>query len=168
SLRQFRAFARRVSRKRSDWSALARALWQMNEWDKARMLSELVDYFIEWQENHSPAQTELEALQHWSRRISREEFLGQVKGLGPRAFEQLHWYIDGKNAIKLDRHVVRFVNDLIDRPISDGEILSALTDIAAKLGISATALDARIWDYMQRRLSSSRGDDASCRGMHQA
>lgn len=151
SLAQFREFANRVSRDRSDWSALARALWSMNEWDKARMLTELVDYFLAWKEESAPEARELEALQQWSRSVTKDEFLGRIKGLGPRTHEQLLWYIEGNDAIKLDRHVLAFMNEVIDRQLSEDEILLGLRQVASELGMSATQLDARIWDYMQRR-----------------
>jgi len=39
----------------------------------------------------------------------------------------------------------------VGRTVTDDESIDALRQIAAEIGIYATALDARIWDYMQSR-----------------
>src|SRR5438552_11279944 len=117
TLRTFRDAAKSGSVNRTDWLALARALWGRNEWCKARILSELVDYFVDWTDSHAPNATDMEALQRWSQAVAKKEFVSQkIKGLGPRAHEQLLWYIEGKQAIKLDRHITTFVNEIINRP----------------------------------------------------
>lgn len=155
TLTQFRDFANNASLKRSDWSALARTLWGMNEWDKARSLTELVDYLLGWKGANAPEAGEFETLQQWSRSVTKDEFVGRVKGLGPRAYEQLLWYIEGKEAIKLDRHVKGFVTEVITRHLSEDEILHALRRVASELAMTATQLDARIWGYMQARKGRS-------------
>jgi hypothetical protein len=151
SVEVFREFADTASKQRADWSALARTMWGMNEWDKARMLTELADYLLRWKETHAPGADDLDALRRWSASVSKAQFVGLVKGLGPRAFEQLMWYIEGKEAIKLDRHLIRFMGEVMGRELTESEMFDGLTQTAAKLEISPTALDARIWDYMQAR-----------------
>jgi hypothetical protein len=115
------------------------------------MLSELVNYFIEWQKQNAPGVDELEALQKWAKYTPKEQFVRRIKGLGPRAYEQLLWYLEGKQAIKLDRHVSNFVDEVVGRSVVEDEKLQALWTVAGQMGISATELDARIWDYMQSR-----------------
>jgi len=155
-LRTFRDAANSLSDNRKDWLALARALWERKEWYKARILTELVDYFVDWTDSHAPKATDMEALQRWSQAVTKEEFLSQkIKGLGPRAHEQLLWYIEGKQAIKLDRHVTTFVNEIINRPLTDDELFNALKQVATALNISPTTLDVRIWDHMQSRKKKS-------------
>ena len=149
TLKRFREFVRDASANESDWSRLAQTLWKTNEWGKARMLSELVVYFIGWRESNAPELEELKALQQWALCTPKEQFVGRIKGLGPRAYEQLLWYLEGTQAIKLDRHVVSFVGEVVGRPIPEEETVMALREVASRIGISATALDARIWDYMQ-------------------
>lgn len=149
TLKRFREFIDDVSSNHSNWLQLSQKLWKTNEWDKARMLSELVDYCINWREKNATELEELEALKKWARTVPQEQFLGRIKGLGPRAHEQLLWYIEGKHAIKLDRHISNFVDNIVGRSISEEEKLFALRNIANRIGISATTLDARIWDYMQ-------------------
>lgn len=149
TLTQFQAFIRDASVNGSDWLRLAQTLWKTKERGKAWLLSELVDYFIVWRNSHAPAIEELQALQRWATSTPRDKFLGRIKGLGPRAYEQLLWYLEGSQAIKLDRHVTSFVRNVVKRPVSEQETLTALRDVARRMGISATALDARIWDHMQ-------------------
>ncbi len=156
TLRTFRDAANSGSVNRTDWLAFARVLWGRNEWDKARILTELVDYFVDWTDSHAPNATDLEALQRWSSEVTKKEFVGQkIKGLGPRAHEQLLWYIQGKEAINLGRHVTTFVNEIINRPLTDDELLNALKQVAIALNISPTTLDVRIWDHMQSRKKRS-------------
>jgi len=149
TLARFLEFLDGASSKRCDWSALAHTLWQMNEWDKARMLYELVEYFITWREENSPGLKDLEALRQWATSTPKEQFVGRIKGLGPRAYEQLLWYLEGKQVIKLDRHVSNFVDEVVGRSVLEDEKVQALRQVASHIGISATELDARIWDYMQ-------------------
>lgn len=152
TLKTFRDAANQTSVNRTDWLALARALWGRNERDKARILTNLVDYFVDWTDSHATNATDMEALQIWSQTVTKEEFLSQkIKGIGPRAHEQLLWYIEGKQAIKLDRHITSFVKEIIDRPLTDDEYFNALKQIATTLKISPTTLDVRIWDHMQSR-----------------
>ena len=156
TLRTFRDAAKSGSVNRTDWLALARALWGRNEWCKARILTELVDYFVDWTDSHAPNATDMEALQRWSQAVAKKEFVSQkIKGLGPRAHEQLLWYIEGKQAIKLDRHITTFVNEIINRPLADDELLNALKQVTDALNISPTTLDVRIWDHMQSRKKKS-------------
>jgi hypothetical protein len=145
----FRELANSRSQQRTDWSALARHLWGMNEWDKARMLTQWVDYLLDWRDQNASDTDDLELLRQWSATTSKKEFVGRIKGLGPRAFEQLMWYVEGRQAIKLDRHVREFFRRAIPRALSDDETIDALKLVAQELEISATELDARIWDQMQ-------------------
>jgi len=138
---------------RDDWVSVALALWNRREWDKARMLSEFADYFVGWHQRKFPSASELEAMRKWASLVSKDEFVGEIKGLGPRAHEQLLWYLEGKQAIKFDRHVTNFVAEAAGRKVNDEEAIQALRQIAGEIGITATALDARIWDYMQSRCS---------------
>ena len=124
-------------------------LWKNKEKQKAKQLAQLVDYFCAWCAKFHPEIEELAALKKWAVTISKERFLGKIKGLGPRAYEQLLWYLEGTNAIKLDRHVVKFIHGILGSTVSETEGVAALRKVAAQIGSSATALDARIWDYMQ-------------------
>jgi hypothetical protein len=149
TLAKFASLLDRISLNKSDWSSAAKKLWDRNEWDKCRMLSELTEYFVVWKGQNLPDHSDREALKQWGLTTSKEDFLGRIKGLAARAHEQLLWYIEGTQAIKLDRHVVQFVFNEIGRSPSDDDTIAALRTVAKWLGISATELDARIWDVMQ-------------------
>jgi hypothetical protein len=156
TLKTFRDFCIQASHNRTQWKALAQALWGRNEWTKAKELLELVDYFIKWMDTNAHGTPDRDALQQWSGVVSKEEFVGKIKGLGPRAYEQLLWYINGEVSIKIDRHVVAFVTNALGRIISENQIEVALKQIAKTLGLSPTALDSRIWDFMQLNAASRR------------
>ncbi len=149
TLENFAALLDQISRNRTDWSSAAKKLWDMNEWDKCRMLRELTEYLLVWKERHYPNVSDKDALKQWALSTTKEDFLGKIKGLAARAHEQLLWYIEGTQAIKLDRHVVQFVFNAIGRSPSDDDTIAAIRAIAKQIGISATGLDARIWDFMQ-------------------
>lgn len=148
TLREFQAEATAIIGEQSDYRALSQTLWNTNERQKAQQLLEATSYFIEWHEKHVPDVTEFEALKTWSKSSSKQEIL-KIKGVGPRALEQILWYAEGTQAVKLDRHVVRFVNNAVGRSVSESDALSGLQNVAKQMGISATALDVRIWDYLQ-------------------
>jgi hypothetical protein len=151
TLERFREILDELSIKRSDWSQLSQGLWKTNEREKARMLSELVDYLIDWREKNAPKLGDLEFLRKWALTIPKAQFIGKIKGLGPRAHEQLLWYLEGNMAIKLDRHITNFVNNIVGFSIPEEEKILTLREIAKRIGISATMLDSRIWDYMQSK-----------------
>jgi hypothetical protein len=96
----------------------------------------------------------LEGLRKWTLCTNKEDFVGKIRGLGPRAYEQLLWYLEGKQAVKFDRRVASFVNQAVGRKVTDEEAIQAIRQIAGDIGIHATALDARIWDHMQSRCSA--------------
>ena len=145
------ALLTRISQSETDWSGAAKAMWNMNEARKAKALAQLTQYLGTWCDQNCPGITEREALNQWAARTSQRDFVGQIKYLGPRAHEQLLWYIEGTQAVKLDRHIIQFVNNCIGRTPPEAEILDAVRAVAVAMSISPTGLDARIWDYMQGR-----------------
>jgi hypothetical protein len=149
SLAKFSALLTRVSRSETDWVAAANAMWATSEARKAKALSQLTQYLLVWFASNCPADSDLDALRHWAAQVSKDAFVGKIKHLGPRAHEQLLWYIEGTQAIKLDRHVIQFVSDSIGRTPPETEMINSVKAAAAALRISPTELDARIWDYMQ-------------------
>ena len=152
---------------RYDWLALAKALWGKGEHTKAKQLAELVDYFIGWFRTNAPGASEIDALHRWASSAGENDFLWsapgvrRIKGLASRAYEQLHWYLDG--AIKFDRHVEGFASEVLGRAVMDEEGKEALAEIASEMGIDKTNLDARVWDFMQKRSKKSRRRDRTCK-----
>ncbi len=153
-LEEFVKLARDIVDDTDNWKILSNALWKNNEWQKARLLTQLAEYLSGWCKQFHPNESESVALKNWAASVRKEEFLPLIKGLGPRAYEQLLWYIEGVNSIKFDRHIANFLKNLLDQTISDTDGISALKAVAKKMGISATNLDARIWDYMQTQANA--------------
>jgi|GEM_PF-2799830 len=149
SLANFSVLLARVSHSGTDWVAAANAMWATSEARKAKALSQLTQYFLAWFAVKCPAASDRDALNQWAAQVSKEDFVGRIKHLGPRAHEQLLWYIEGTQAIKLDRHVVQFISDSLGRTPAEADMIDGVKAAAEALGISPTELDARIWDYMQ-------------------
>lgn len=137
-----------------NWKQLSQALWKNNEWQKAHQLVQLAEYFSGWCGKYYPTETESAALKKWTASVQKDQFVGLIKGLGPRAYEQLLWHIEGINSIKLDRHITNFLKKSLGSNISEADGIVALKSVAKKMGISATSLDARIWDYMQAQVNA--------------
>jgi hypothetical protein len=153
TLVQFQTVIRRVMNGTSDWIRLSEALWQNRETQKARQLASLVAYFIKWKRENHPRGTDLEACRLWSEKPDSEDFVGKIKGLGPRAYEQLQWYFKDRGAFKLDRHLVNFVELVLGGRVSDVEAVNLLEWTADQIGKTYTELDVQIWDYMQSKYS---------------
>lgn len=162
SLANLSALLTRISLSETDWVAASNAMWQTNEARKAQALAQLTQYLLKWFHRHCPRVSDREALNEWAIHVSKDDFVGKIKYLGPRAHEQLLWYIEGTQSIKLDRHVVQFVRDSIGRTPPEIEMIHAVRAAALSLQISATELDARIWDYMQGKSKVAR--KVSCNG----
>jgi hypothetical protein len=139
---------------KESWLAVSDALWGNREWTKARILWNLNEYMLRWIALSGQSNDDIHALKSWMTDVPVEQFLGKVKGLAQRAYEQLQWYLDGVTAIKFDVHVDAFVRDVVGRRLSDEQAKAALTDVAAVMRIAPTELDARIWNYMQSRGTS--------------
>ncbi|MBI2170308.1 MAG: hypothetical protein HYU28_12540 [Actinobacteria bacterium] len=121
-------------------TALAQQLWGNRHWKRAGMLRALTAYFREC------AVTDLDGLRTWARSSTFEgDFAGKVKGLGPAVYQ---WLVmrQGVETIKPDVHVRRFAEGVLDRPLSDREIVDSLEAIAVRLGMPAYELDWAIWE----------------------
>jgi hypothetical protein len=53
------------------------------------MLSELADYFVGWHQKNIPAASEIEALRKWASSTNKDNFVGEIKGLGPHEMLEL-------------------------------------------------------------------------------
>ncbi|TLD42399.1 MAG: hypothetical protein JETT_1333 [Candidatus Jettenia ecosi] len=146
--------ARKIVGDTNDWKLFSNALWENNEWQKAHQLTQLAECLSDWCKKFCPQEAEIVTLKKWAASVRKEQFVGLIKGLGPRAYEQLLWYIDGVNSIKLDRHIANFLQNSLGPTVSEADGIAALKAVAKKMGISATNLDARIWDYMQAQANA--------------
>jgi len=90
-----------------------------------------------------------EALRQWAGCSSFEgDFKGRIRGLG---FAVYQWLVmrQGVATIKPDVHVRRFVESIIHRSPTDGELVQALEEVARRLALKAYELDWRIWEYQK-------------------
>jgi hypothetical protein len=126
-------------------SEIAKYLWGYNLWTRVSILRRLVSFF------ESIDVTTQSALERWARSSQFErDFKGQASGLSYAAFK---WLVirQGVETIKPDVHVHNFVKEAIGRRLSDAEAVSVLERIAEDIGIKASQLDSRIWNYQRRR-----------------
>ena len=87
-------------------------------------------------------------MERWTEKATFEEdFKGQVKGAGLQIFQWLRMRT-GQPTIKPDTHIRRFVEQIINRTVSDEEIINGLEEVAKSMGILAHLLDSRIWTKM--------------------
>lgn len=121
-------------------TAVARYLWGNNHWVRVSWLRGLARFLAE-EDLRSQ-----EALTSWARRSDyARDFEGRVKFLGPAAY---HWLLMrlGVDTVKPDVHLRRFVERVAGHRVSDTELIRAVTETARRLGHSARALDAAIWE----------------------
>jgi hypothetical protein len=126
-----------------DDTELAASLWGNRHWRRARELRGLVAYLRERDV------TDLAALRRWAAMSTQDDFVGQIKGLGPAVYRSLVMRL-GVNTIKPDVHVLRFVSSAIGRRVSQDEAVAALETVARRLGTSARTLDASVWAFQAR------------------
>jgi hypothetical protein len=122
---------------------LAISLWGYRLWTRAQQLRGLVAYF------DARRVRTLEALRSWARTSTYQDFQGHVKGLGPTVYQALVMRL-GRETVKPDVHVLRFVAAAIGRTVKAGEAVEALEAVAHALGVTATRLDLSIWEYQRR------------------
>lgn len=120
--------------------ALAQYLWGYRMWTRAGQLRGLVAYF------RSIGVVDREALKRWAHDSTfKRDFEGRVKGLGPAVYQ---WLVmrQGVDTVKPDVHVRRFAEAAVGRPLSDDDVIEAVSGAARLLGIKAYELDWRIWE----------------------
>lgn len=119
---------------------VARYLWGNDHWTRAGWLRGLAVFLAA---ENLRTQDELRA---WARRSDyQKDFAGRVRYLGPAAY---HWLVMrlGVDTVKPDVHLRRFVEDVVGHPVTDDELVRAVTQAARRLGRSPRELDAAIWE----------------------
>jgi hypothetical protein len=140
TLAQLAAVLRRFRDDKDGNLQLARYLWGNNHWTRAGRLRLLAEFLAA---EHLRSQDELRA---WAQRSDYlRDFAGRVPGLGPAAYHSLLMRL-GVDTVKPDVHVRRFVEEVVGHPVTDAELVRAVTEAARRLGRSARELDAAIWE----------------------
>jgi hypothetical protein len=89
-------------------------------------------------------------LRDWAQRSTfKGDFEGKVKGLGPAVY---NWLVmrQGVETVKPDVHVRRFAESILERRLSDSDVVSVVVQAARRLGIPAYELDWAIWEEGRR------------------
>jgi hypothetical protein len=129
-------------------TALAEYLWGLKLWTRAALLRRLAAYFA------AQGVTDLQGLRRWAESSEfKRDFEGKVRfsdgattfGLGYAIFNWLTMRL-GAQSVKPDVHVRRFVETTLGRRLSDPDVVAAVTQTAAALGITPRDLDWRIWE----------------------
>ena len=127
---------------------LAEYLWGFKLWTRAALLRRLAAYFA------ARGVTDLQGLKSWAESSEfKRDFEGKVRfsegattfSLGYAIFNWLTMRL-GAQSVKPDVHVRRFVETALGRRLSDPDVVAAVTQTAATLGITPKDLDWRIWE----------------------
>lgn len=121
-----------------------------NHADRARILSEVVDYLMSVIEN-ARIDSEVDVLERWANHANPEILAKQVKikGFALAGFQYLRMLM-GANTCKPDKHIMDYVSKALGRPVSNYEALRILEVAAKRLGISLRDLDTNIWESSAR------------------
>ena len=121
-----------------------------NHADRARILSEVVDYLMSVIGNF-PIDSEADVLERWANHANPEILAKQVKikGFALAGFQYLRMLM-GANTCKPDKHIMDYVSIALGRSVSNYEALRILEVAAKRLGISLRDLDTTIWESSAR------------------
>ncbi len=124
-------------------TAVAQYLWGNNHWMRVEWLRGFVPFLIE------NGLTTQEALRAWAHSSEfHRDFEGKVKNLGIAAYKWLTMRL-GVETVKPDTHLHNFVEPVVGHPITDGELVRVLEQVAAQLGVSPRVLDMSIWEFQR-------------------
>ena len=126
------------------------------EW--AQMLRRVVEYLISVQHEYEGS-SEYERLQRWATSVTPKDAdsVG-VKGFGLSGFQHLR-VLFGAQTTKPDRHIRRFVSEVVGRRVSDRAAVDLLEQAAQHAGLPVQGVDKAIWE------ERARGKDR-CRANH--
>lgn len=121
----------------------AQHLWGYNHWKRFGLLRQLLAFF---EERKVTTQDELEK---WVQDADFEQdFERKIKGLAFTLFKWLQ-VRQGIETVKPDIWVHRFIEDTVGYAVSDEVAVEALERVAKELGVHASELDIRIWEYQR-------------------
>jgi hypothetical protein len=123
-------------------------LWNNQHGVRAECLRRLLTFFA------SVGVTDQPSLHTWARHAEFErDFKGKVKGLGIAVF---HWLQIrcGVSTIKPDVWVIKFVQRVLGRRLSEKALVALFHEIAPLVGESLNVIDATIWHYERRAMAT--------------
>jgi hypothetical protein len=113
--------------------------------DRARVLKEVVG-FVGGVVGRNPDVEEADSLKRWAANASPKD-VGALKisGFGISGFQYLR-ILFGAQTTKPDIWIIRFVSDAVGYPVSAIAAVGLLEAASRKLGVSASDVDATIWE----------------------
>lgn len=116
-----------------------------NDIRREHTLRGVVEYMLAVQAKHSGA-SERDRLQAWAHSVQPSDYaLVGVKGFGLSGFQYMRMLF-GVQTTKPDVHVIRFVSEIIGRPVNDITALLLLEQAAAKANLPLREVDGAIWE----------------------
>jgi hypothetical protein len=115
-----------------------------NDEARANTLLGVVDYFINI-ENKYQGTTENERLHNWAINARPEDaYQVGVKGFGIAGFQYLRMLF-GAQTTKPDKHITRFISNILGRPVKQEEAVYLLEEAALKVNLPVRDVDHEIW-----------------------
>ena len=112
---------------------------------KPKMLQEVVKFVCQIVER-SPKVSEEDVLKQWAIQAKPQDCYGlNIKYFKLAGFQYLRMLF-GADTTKPDVHIIRFVSDVLNRDVSDLEVLALLEAACEHLGLSVRAVDKYIWN----------------------
>jgi hypothetical protein len=117
---------------------------EYNDARRAKTLIGVVDYLLDAQVDH-PGADECERLTHWASWCRPGDHLTVgVQGFGLAGFQYLRMLF-GAQTVKPDVHIINFVSELLERPLTPVQALNIMERAAALVHLPLREVDAEIW-----------------------
>lgn len=111
----------------------------------AYTLQSVVEFVCKIVENETKVSEEV-ALKNWAIQAKPEEYQTlNIRRFGIAGFQYLRMLL-GADTVKPDVHVRRYVSKIIDRNVSDNELILLLEAASKQANHSCRAVDRYIWD----------------------
>jgi tetratricopeptide (TPR) repeat protein len=122
---------------------IAQHLWGNRHWTRVRWLRGFVSFLASHQ------LTDAESLSAWAHQSQyRRDFEGRCPSLGISTYQWLCMRL-GVDTVRPAVHLHGFVAEAIGHPVSDHDLIEAICDSAARIGVPVRVLDGRIWEYQR-------------------
>lgn len=113
--------------------------------DCAKTLQSVARYICSIVEG-TPIASEEETLKQWAIQAKPQDYQTlNIKGFGLAGFQYLRMLF-GAQTSKPDRHIKKFVSNILGRNVSDSKSLFLLEAASARIGLSVRAVDRFIWN----------------------
>ena len=120
-----------------------------NDIDRARILSEVIDYLL-FEQTEYRGKTQYERLRNWAHSVRPgDAYFTGIKGFGLSGFQYLRMLF-GVQTTKPDVHIKNFVSVLIGRKVNDVTSLVILERAAKKSNLPLREVDGAIWKERAR------------------